>query len=162
MIKPPTAAAKPQKTPAKPQRLATDPRGWFGMQRGGLIKENTGRNIPGATADRQMIAAQPGEFVIPVDTVNRLGTSFFEKLVAMTDSNSNAYLGKGTTRRPQITPLRGGQSGVMTLPPITQSASGGGAGGGSAAGSKVPVFSASSPSGAAERSVNTSNYGILG
>jgi hypothetical protein len=134
----------------------------FRKQSGGLIKENTGKNIMGATADRQMIAAQPGEFVIPVDTVNRLGTSFFEKLVAVTDSNSNAArFGKRNINQPQITPLSRGQSGMMTLPPITQSASGGGAGS-SAAGSKVPAFSASSPSGGAERSMNTSNYGILG
>lgn len=136
-------------------------------QSGGLIKENTGLNLTGkllskmgSSADRQMIAAQPGEFVIPVDTVNRLGTSFFEKLVAMTDSNSNAArLGKGNINRPKITPLNRGQNGMMILPPITQSASGGG-GGGSAAGSKVSVFSASSPSGEAERSMNAYVYGI--
>lgn len=128
---------------------------------GGLIKEGTGMNIPGATADRQLAALQPGEFVIPKDSVDRLGISFFEKLVSMTDSNSNAYLQKGKIRRPQITPLRRGQNAMITLPPITQSASGGG-GGAFAAGSKVPTFSAVSPSGGAERSMNASIYGIVG
>jgi hypothetical protein len=128
---------------------------------GGLIKEGTGMNIPGATADRQLSALQPGEFVIPKDSVDRLGISFFEKLVSMTDSNSNAYLQKGKIRRPQITPLRRGQNAMITLPPITQSASGGG-GAVSAAGSKVPSFSTVSPSGGTERSINADIYGIVG
>ncbi len=133
-------------------------------QGGGLIGEGTGMNIPGATADRQMIAAQPGEFVIPVDTVNRLGTSFFEKLVAMTDSNSNAYLGRGTTRRPQITPYSSsgsGPGGMITLPPITQSAGGSRArSAGLGGGSEVPEFSATAPNN--ERAMNASIYGLVG
>jgi hypothetical protein len=164
MFRPSPATAKPQKTPAKSQRWATDPRGLFGMQGGGPIKENTGMNIRGATADRQMIAAQPGEFVIPVDTVNRLGTSFFEKLVAMTDSNSNAYLGRGTTRRPQITPYSSsgsGSGGTITLPPITQSAGGSRArSAGLGGGSEVPEFSATAPNN--ERAMNASIYGLVG
>jgi hypothetical protein len=126
---------------------------------GGLIKENTGMDISGATADRQLAALQPGEYVLPVDTVNRLGTSLIDKLVAMTDSNSTPFM--KSVNKPQITPLsRGNMQGMITLPPITQSASGGmGAG---AAGSKVPSFSASSPSGGAERSMNASIYGIVG
>jgi len=75
------------------------------MQRmgGGLIKENTGMDIRGATADRQAIFAQPGEYVLPVNTVNRLGTSLIDKLVAMTDSDSNAAkLGYRTKNIPQI------------------------------------------------------------
>lgn len=131
-----------------------------GLRSGGLIKENTGMNVRGATADRQIVAIQPGEYVLPVDTVNRLGVSLIDRIVAMTDSNSNAYLGRGTVRRPQITPLRRGQNGMVTLPPITQSVSGGG--GSSAAGSKVPVFSTASPSGGAERSMNAGIYGIVG
>ncbi len=133
-------------------------------QGGGLIKENTGKNIKGATADRQLIAAQPGEFVIPVDTVNRLGTSFFEKLVAMTDSNSNAYLGKGTVKRPQITPYSSSGSnrgGMITLPPITQSAGGSRArSAGLGGGSEVPEFSATAPGN--ERATNASIYGLAG
>jgi hypothetical protein len=102
---------------------------------------------------------QPGEYVLPVDTVNRLGTSLIDKLVASTDSNSSPF--KKSVNKPRITPLsRGNNQGMITLPPITQSASGGMMGG--AAGSKVPSFSASSPSGGAERSMNASIYGIVG
>jgi hypothetical protein len=130
-----------------------------GLMGGGLIKENTGMNIRGATADRQLAALQPGEYVLPVDTVNRLGTSLIDKLVASTDSNSSPF--KKSVNKPRITPLsRGNNQGMITLPPITQSASGGMMGG--AAGSKVPSFSASSPSGGAERSMNASIYGIVG
>jgi hypothetical protein len=135
------------------------------MQRmgGGLIKENTGMNVKGATADRQHILAQPGEYVLPVDTVNRLGVSLIDTLVAMTDSNSNAYLKKGTINRPQITPYNsfGSGGGMMTLPPITQSAGGSkvrsaGLGGGS----EVPEFSAIAPGN--ERAINASIYGLVG
>lgn len=133
-------------------------------QGGGSIKENTGVNIPGATADRQLIAAQPGEYMLPVDTVNRLGLPFIEKLVALTDSNSEAYLKKGRVRRPEITPYgmmnSGGMGGVMTLPAITQSASGNRArASGYGGGSSVPDFSVLSPNN--ERSLNASIYGLI-
>jgi len=131
---------------------------------GGLIGEGTGMNIRGATADRQLTALQPGEYVLPVDTVNRLGTSLVDKLVAMTDSNSNPYLGKGTIRRPQITPYKTSGSnggGMMTLPPITQSAGGGRArSAGLGGGSEVPEFSAIAPGN--ERAINASIYGLVG
>ena len=142
---------------------------------GGLIKENTGMDIRGATADRQAIFAQPGEYVLPVNTVNRLGTSLIDKLVAITDSDSNAAkLGYRTknipqikmsslflsTMLPQIKPLtRDGSQNVVTLPPIVQS-SGMKGGGTVAAGSKVPTFSATSSSGSFDRSINASIYGI--
>ena len=120
-------------------------------QSGGLIKENTGMNIAGATADRQRIDAQPGEFMIPVDTVNRYGVSFFEKLVAMSDSNSDAYLKKGKIGGPQITPYKtsgSGSGGMITLPPITQSAGGSRArSAGLGGGSEIPNFSARHPNG---------------
>jgi len=132
--------------------------------RGGLIKENTGMNVKGATADRQHILAQPGEYVLPVDTVNRLGTSLIDKLVAMTDSNSNPYLGRGTVRKPQITPYNASafnRGGMMTLPPITQSAGGGRArSAGLGGGSEVPEFSATAPGN--ERAINASIYGLVG
>jgi hypothetical protein len=130
-----------------------------GLMGGGLIKENTGMNIRGATADRQLAALQPGEYVLPVDTVNRLGTSLIDKLVANTDSNSNPF--KKSVNKPRITPLPRGQGNMITLPPITQGSSGSG-GSGSFAGSKVPSFSAVSSSGSAERSMNASIYGIVG
>ena len=132
--------------------------------RGGLIKENTGMNVPGATADRQNILAQPGEYLLPVDTVNRLGVSTIDRIVAMTDSNSNPYLGRGTVRRPQITPYNSFGSnggGMMTLPPITQFAGGGRArSAGLGGGSEVPEFSATAPGN--ERAMNASIYGLVG
>ena len=138
---------------------------------GGLIKENTGMNIPGATADRQLLpiigggmaALHPGEYVLPKGTVNTLGIPLIDQIVAMTDYDSTpAKLGKKPINRPSITPLpRAGMGGMMTLPPITQSAAGS-SGSGSAAGSKVPSFSTVSPSGGGERSMNASIYGIVG
>jgi muramidase (phage lysozyme) len=117
-------------------------------QGGGLIQENTGKNISG-TADRQLTALQPGEYVLPVDTVNRLGTSLIDKLVAMTDSNSTPFK-RGVLNKAQITPYKNfgsSSGGMITLPPITSStgrsirprASG------LAGGSEVPDFSAVAP-----------------
>ena len=131
----------------------------------GLVKENTGMNIKGATADRQLTALQPGEYVLPVDTVSRLGTPLIDKLVAMTDSNSNPVkLGMKSKNVPNITPLsRGGSGGVMTLPPIVQSASGSGnAGNSSGAGSRAPVFSTVSASGSRQIAETASILGIVG
>ena len=131
----------------------------------GLVKENSGFNIRGATADRQLTALQPGEYVLPVDTVSRLGTSLIDKLVAMTDSNSNpAKVGMKSKNVPNITPLsRGGSGGIMTLPPIVQSASGSGnVGNSSGAGSRAPVFSAVSASGARQIAETASILGIVG
>lgn len=141
------------------QKNNYDPQRYNG---GGIIRENTGMNIRGATADRQMAALQPGEYVLPVDTVNRLGISLIDKLVAHTDRNSNpAKLGKGTINKPKITPLPGNRSGVITLPPIEMS-SGGGKSRTIPTGSRVPSFSATSPSGSEVRSMNVSIYGIVG
>ena len=131
----------------------------------GLVKENSGFNIRGATADRQLTALQPGEYVLPVDTVSRLGTSLIDKLVAMTDSNSNpAKVGMKSKNVPNITPLsRGGSGGVMTLPPIVQSASGSGnVGNSSGAGSRAPVFSTVSASGSRQIAETASILGIVG
>jgi len=57
------------------------------------IKENTGINIPGGTADRQMIAVHPGEhnYIIPKDSVDRGAVPLINMIVAATDSNSKAY-----------------------------------------------------------------------
>lgn len=57
----------------------------------GNVMENTGINMPGGTADRQLTALQPGEYVIPKQTVNAFGgANFFDNMVAKTDSDSNA------------------------------------------------------------------------
>jgi hypothetical protein len=133
-------------------------------QGGGVVKENTGMNIRGASADRQLTALQPGEYVLPVDTVSRLGgPTIIDRLVAMTDSNSTPFK-QGTLSRPQITPYKTGSSGMggmMTLPPITQSAGGSRArSAGLGGGSEVPEFSAIASSN--ERAINASIYGLVG
>jgi putative chitinase len=132
---------------------------------GGLVKENAGMNIPGATADRQAIFVQPGEYVLPLDTVTRLGgPSIIDRLVAMTDSNSTPFK-QGVLSRPQITPYKTGgvgQGGMMTLPPMV--ASGGGSSrpraSGLAGASEVPDFSAVAPSNS--RAEYASIYGLKG
>ncbi len=131
---------------------------------GGLVKENTGMNVKGATADRQHILAQPGEYVLPVDTVSRLGgPSLIDRLVAMTDSNSTPFK-QGALNRPQITPYSSsglGSGGMITLPPITQSAGGSRArSAGLGGGSEVPEFSTTAPNN--ERAMNASIYGLVG
>ena len=86
----------------------------------------------------------------------------------MTDSDSNpAKLGERSKGIPNITPLprggAGGMGGMITLPPITQSASGvGNVGNSSGAGSRAPVFSAVSASGMKQQQENASMYGIVG
>jgi hypothetical protein len=175
----PSSAAKgnPRKNKQKliEKRPWYDPFGWFGgaskfikkKQGGGKVTEDYGifgsKNIPGTTADRQLALLQPGEYVLPVNTVSSLGTSLIDKLVSLTDRNSNAAkLGKRNVNRPQITPLsRTGQGSVITLPPIVQSSSGN-MNRPAAAGSRVPSFSATSPSGGSERSINAGLYGIVG
>jgi hypothetical protein len=83
----------------------------------------------------------------------------------MTDSNSNpAKVGMKSKNVPNITPLsRGGSGGIMTLPPIVQSASGSGnAGNSSGAGSRAPVFPVVSVSGARQIAETASILGIVG
>jgi len=94
------------------------------FQGGGMVKGTTGIKISGATADRRLTAVQPGEYILPTDTVSKLGSSLIDKLVATTDSNSNPTKFGKRNLRYMPTPLsRGGKGGVMTLPPITQSTS---------------------------------------
>lgn len=132
----------------------------IGKQGGGLVKETTGMKISGETADRRMTALQPGEYVLPTDTVGRLGVSLIDKIVAMTDSNSNpTKLGKRSGRYMPGPLSRGSRGGIMNLPPITQSA--GGSMGASSSGTSVPSFSAVAPSGGSDRSMNANIYGIV-
>lgn len=48
---------------------------------GGPITEESGINITGAGADTQLIAAQPGEIVIPKKAVSLYGSDFFMNLI---------------------------------------------------------------------------------
>jgi len=120
-----TSSAKPSKPTTKPQRAWYDPRGWIGKQGGGYVDESFGMNIAGGTADRQLAALQPGEYILPVDVVNKLGAENLNKLVAAFDSNSSpaAKLGYKSKNIPKISPYSSSSS-SMTLPPIKSSSSG--------------------------------------
>ena len=142
-----------------PQRAWYDPRGWVGKQGGG-ITESTGMNIPGAAADRQLIAAQPGEYILPVDAVMRLGgVKTLDQLVATLDSNSTPAKMGARNLKPIPGPPMAGRSGMMTLPPITGGGGASGSGGGSGGGKQIPSFSATSPY-SGERQNNADIYGI--
>lgn len=168
----PKPAAKP-KPKTNQQKLIEkrpwyDKFGWFGgasarikKKQGGGITEGTGMNIPGATADRQLIATQPGEYILPVDTVMRLGgPNAIDRLVAATDSNSTAAK-IGAISKPSMAvgqPVMSDDSSmVSTLPPIIQS-SGGGYGGGGGVATKVPSVNVSSNS--SRRNAKTM-YGLV-
>ncbi|MFZ9354490.1 MAG: hypothetical protein ACO25L_06735, partial [Candidatus Nanopelagicales bacterium] len=93
----------------------------------GMVMENTGMNMPGGTADRQLTALQPGEYVIPKDTVDRMGKGFLDSIVGATDSNSAASkIGvKPNNIGDKIKPYAssGGSPTMIKLPPITENTS---------------------------------------
>ena len=107
---------------------------------GGEIKESSGQNYPGGTADRQLIKAQPGEYMLPVDTVNNLGgPARLDQLVANTDSNSTpAKLGMRSKQMPQVGPPMPMQPQINLIPTPT----GGSKGYGDSSGSALPNFDA--------------------
>lgn len=132
---------------------------------GGLITESTGMNIPGATADRQLInvAVQPGEskYIFTKQATERGAVEIANLVQAKLDPNSEAA--KRGYR--SITPYRtfgSGMDGMITLPP--QVASAGGMGrpraSGLAGASEVPDFSAVAPSN--NRSEYAAIYGLRG
>ena len=110
------------------------------IQRGGEIKESTGLDVPGATADRQLGLLNPGEYVIPTDSVNKLGgPSFFDRLVANTDSNSTpAKLGFRSVDSPVVGPPAPMQPQINLIPIPT----GGNKGYSDSSGSDLPNFDA--------------------
>ena len=129
---------------------------------GGPVKENSGMNIPGATADRQHIDAQPGEYVLPSKTVAAVGgPPALDKLVASTDSNSTpAKLAPASAKKPVPgPPVSEGTASMITLPPEIQSTGGGQSGQGGQTQRKVPSFSAVSPY-SGDRENNAAIYGI--
>ena len=93
---------------------------------GGEVKESSGQNFAGGTADRQLIKAQPGEYMLPVDTVNKLGgPSRLDQLVANTDSNSTpAKLGMRSRKTPQVGPPMPMQPQINLIPTPTGSSKG--------------------------------------
>ena len=100
----------------------------------------SGQNLAGATADRQLIRAQPGEYVLPVDTVNYLGgPAKLDQLVAQTDSNSTpAKLGMRSRKISQVGPPMPMQPQINLIPSPT----GGSKGYGDSSGSALPNFDA--------------------
>jgi len=129
---------------------------------GGAVKENSGMDIPGATADRQHIDAQPGEYVLPQQTVAALGgPSTVDKMVARTDSNSTpAKLAPASMKKPVPgPPVPEGTASMQTLPAITGGSAGGGGKQGSSTERQVPTFSATSPY-TGDRQNNADIYGI--
>ena len=74
------------------------------------LNESSGQNLAGATADRQLVKVQPGEYILPVDTVTALGgPAALDKIVAQTDSNSTpAKLGMRSEKMIPNAPMRSG------------------------------------------------------
>jgi len=107
---------------------------------GGEIKESSGVDVAGATADRQLGLLTPGEYVIPQDSVNNLGgPSFFDRLVAGTDSNSNpAKFGSLMDKNPFIGPPMPMQPFINMIPTPTS----GSKGSSDSSGSDLPNFTA--------------------
>ena len=62
-------------------RLRFRKRGIPAATQGAKITTNSGQEITGAGVDTQLIAAQPGEMVMPVSTVNQYGSDFFMNLI---------------------------------------------------------------------------------
>ena len=131
------------------------------MKRSGEVKEDTGMDIPGATADRQHIDAQPGEYVVPKKSVGALGGSeALDKVVAQTDKNSTPAKLMPASKKPVPgPPVPEGTAGMQTLPAITGGSGGGGGKQGSSTERQVPTFSATSPY-AGDRQNNADIYGI--
>jgi len=141
---------------SKPQKATNSFKSLMGM-----VKENTGMNIPGGTADRQLTALQPGEYVVPKDSVDKVGKRVLDSMVGSTDSNSSiaksgAMVGKKV--KPYET---GGKGGMMKLPPIKSGGSGGGGDAGS--GMKEVMFDplCMNPSAVTERERIQDTYGII-
>lgn len=133
------------------------------------VAESTGMDIPGATADRQLIPparVQPGEQVqvFTKDFVDMGGMNIVEYLQAQFDPDSNARKSGILSNSKNInldalkpSPKRKG-GGQMTLPPITQST------GGQATqvNNTVPQFSAVSVVSGDVRNTMVNVYGIRG
>jgi len=106
----------------------------------GEVKESSGQNVKGATADRQLIKAQPGEYMLPADTVNNLGgPGKLDQLVAKTDSNSTpAKIGMRSKETPQVGPPMPMQPQINLIP----TPSSGSKGSSDSSGSDLPNFDA--------------------
>lgn len=126
---------------------------------GGLVKENTGMDVPGATADRQAVYLQPGEYVLPVDVVNSIGLPSLDKLVSDFDSNSNPAKIVKNVNKSIPGPRKSKSNGTKVLPPIQQMVGDSGMMPLETNGSEVPSFPTVSPY--SERFTQMASYGIL-
>lgn len=76
------------------QKLFDAIRSGLGFKGGGIVTENTGLNIPGATDDRQLVSfrVQPDEYlkVFTKDFVDKGGIDLVNQLQSKLDSDSNA------------------------------------------------------------------------
>ena len=117
----------------------------------GEVKESSGHDIPGATADRQLVKVQPGESILPVDTVTSLGgPAAVDRLIAQTDSNSTpAKLGMRSERMIPDAPMRSGP--MINVVPVQAPA--GGKEAIDPSGSILPNFSAGTGSSLKARSL---------
>ena len=89
------------------------------MKRSGSeVTESSGIDLPGATADRQLVKVQPGESILPVDTVTKLGgPEAVDRIIAQTDSNSTpAKLGMRSKEMPQVEPPMPSQPQINLIP----------------------------------------------
>lgn len=149
---------------AKPQKR---------MGGGMIVEENTGFNIPGATADRQLlpligggsVALHPGEGIVPRDVMQNIGEDNFNRFIATFESGRNSNAAKLGYTKPNVNipnpPSRSkGNMVPITLPPITQSA--GTKIEGSLTETKVPGFSAVASASIDVRQNNADMYGIVG
>jgi len=62
---------------------------------GGPITDQSGINITGAGADTQLIAAQPGEIIVPKKAVNLYGSEFFMNLIRNSGATGKPKFHKG-------------------------------------------------------------------
>jgi GH24 family phage-related lysozyme (muramidase) len=168
----PVSTQSNQESKSKDKGIFSKLRSFLPFQGGGFpVKENTGMDIPGATADRQLVSMRlhPGEYakIFTKDFVDKGGMKIVEYLQALLDSDSNArkdgVLSNSSLNRyiPEPPSRRQSGSNMITLPPQIMSGGSGqpynatGNGG-------VPNFSAISSTAVETRQNLADMYGILG
>ena len=64
---------------------------------GGTVTSNSGQDITGAGVDTQLVAAQPGEMIMPVATVNKYGSDFFMNLIKSSGKTGEPKMNNSVT-----------------------------------------------------------------
>lgn len=140
--------------------------------RDGRINENSGRNIPGKTDDRQLlnIKVQPGEYlrVFTQNFVDKGGMKIVDYLQAMMDSDSNArkqgVLANSPLNRyipPAPSQTNGGIQ-MLTLPQTVINSGRSGGGSAQSGNGQIPTINAVPGSSIFVRKSNAEIYGIVG